>query len=560
MEFESVKAILRRSISLKRFMRWRYARGGYPDWGEIAAPEELASALVASRNGPKILIATGTGGFIPGALLEGLLSASLTLRGANVHALLCDHALPACQEALTTWYSTPKAFVKSGPQKSLCNSCFAPAEKMFRSLGVSVHRYSDNIEEMEMLDAERISSSLPFDEIAQYRMDGLSVGEHALAGALRFFASGTLDREPCGEAVLRRYFHASLLTVYAVRRLIRKLGVSKALFHHGIYVPQGLVGEVARSEKVDVVNWNVAYKKRCFIFSHGDSYHHTLMSEPVDRWENMEWTARKDETLMRYLESRAKGTNDWIWFHHRPVGDLRAIEKELGIDLSKPAVGLLTNVCWDAQLHYPANAFPNMLDWIVRTIDYFRKRPDLSLVIRVHPAEIRGAIPSRQRVADEIARRFDRLPSNVVVVPPESRINTYAAMSLCNAVIIYGTKTGVELSSMGIPVIVAGEAWVRNKGITRDAATAEEYFRILDELPFAGRMDPATVLRAKKYAYHFFFRRMIPVSSIEPTGSWPPFKLNIDDIDRLSPGNDRGLDVICDAILKGSDFIHDAKE
>ncbi len=52
---------------------------------------------------------------------------------------------------------------------------------------------------------------------------------------------------------------------------------------------------------------------------------------------------------------------------------------------------------------------------------------------------------------------------------------------LCDAVLIYGTKTGVELSSRGIPVVVAGEAWVRGKGHHRSThAPQEEYFGILD--------------------------------------------------------------------------------
>ena len=112
---------------------------------------------------------------------------------------------------------------------------------------------------------------------------------------------------------------------------------------------------------------------------------------------------------------------------------------------------------------------------------------------------------------DEINNAFPTLPENVFIIPPESRISTYAAMLQCNAVIIFGTKTGVELTSMGIPVIVAGEAWIRNKGITLDAGSIKEYFDLLAGLPLSTRLDDATIERARKYAFHFFFRRMIPL-------------------------------------------------
>jgi hypothetical protein len=112
------------------------------------------------------------------------------------------------------------------------------------------------------------------------------------------------------------------------------------------------------------------------------------------------------------------------------------------VDFANPFIGMLTNVIWDAQLHYPANAFPHMLAWILQTIDYFVRRPELQLLIRVHPAEIRGTVPSRQLVVDEIKKAFPDLPENVFIIPPESQVSTYAAMMPCNAVIIYGTKTG----------------------------------------------------------------------------------------------------------------------
>jgi hypothetical protein len=195
-----------------------------------------------------------------------------------------------------------------------------------------------------------------------------------------------------------------------------------------------------------------------------------------------------------------------------------------------------------------------MLEWIFQTIDYFINRPDLQLIIRIHPAEIRGTLPARQRISDEIQKKYPELPKNIIVITPESNVSTYAVMQICNAVIIYNTKTGIELAAMGTPVIVAGEAWLRNKGFAMEVDNPEAYFKVLDALPFSQKMTDEAVLKAKQYAYHFFFRRMIPLEFMEPTGSNPPFKLDIRGLQDLMPGHSKGLDVICAGILDGSDF------
>src|SRR5207302_8566291 len=131
--------------------------------------------------------------------------------------------------------------------------CFDPAAQMYRSLGFPVHQYSTLLAPEAREQAEELARQVPAGEISAYAADGIAVGEHALAGALRVFARADLATEPHGEAVLRRYFHASLLTTFAVKRLVRERGYLAAVFHHGIYVPQGLTGEVCRQEGVRVV-------------------------------------------------------------------------------------------------------------------------------------------------------------------------------------------------------------------------------------------------------------------------------------------------------------------
>ncbi len=543
--------------------RWYHARfDAYPDWQETLAgdPALWEGAKASAQGGPKVLMATAIGSIAHAITLESVVAAALTFRGAEVHVLVCDGAMTACAECEASLYPNLSTFVAHGPSRDLCRDCAWPAERVYAQLGLKVHRYSDWLTADDRLEARRLAGAVPVADIRTFTLDGLNIGEHAYAGALRFFATGSLESEATAEPVLRRYLEAALLTTFATRRLLRTVGFSSAVFTHGIYVPWGLVGEVARREGVHVATWNVAYRKRRFIFSHDDTYHHTLMTESREHWERAPLSATQDRELTKYLSSRREGLFDWIVFHRARRQDPGEIGRQIGLDPSRPAIGLLTNVTWDAQLHYPANAFPSMVEWLVQTCEYFATRPDLQLVIRVHPAEISGFPPSRQPVLAELRKRVPRLAPNIIVVPPESDMSTYALMSLCNAAIIYGTKMGVELTSVGLPVIVAGEAWIRNKGLTRDASTAAEYFRILSDLPFPERLEPGQLARARQYAYHFFFNRMIPLPFIEPKAGYPIYRLRLDRIGQLMPGASPGLDTICDGILRRRPFVMHAAD
>jgi hypothetical protein len=551
----SVKAIVQRSALARRAARRYRLRASRPDWSAALAGSQLPDAA----DGGRVLVATSLGAHLPSTTVESVLAAALRLRGAEPHVLLCDGALPSCMECTLDRIGSAAELADIGPRRALCGGCFAAGASAFDALGIPVHRYSELLTDDERASAAALAREVSIDAIESLVVDGLALGEHALAGALRFFARATLAGEARSDDVLRRYLEAAILTADATGRLLDTHAFDVAVFHHGIYVPQGIVGAVCRQRGVRVVNWNPAYRDRTFVFSHHDTYHHTLLDEPTSEWTEMDWGPDREAELLAYLESRWSGSNDWISWHQGPTRERADIEAEVGIDFSQPTIGMLTNVMWDAQLHYPANAFATMRDWVIDTVGYFAARPDLQLLIRVHPAELTGFVVSRQPIVDEIRAVFPELPPNVFVIGPESGASTYAAMLACDSVLIYGTKTGVELTALGIPVIVAGEAWIRGKGVTVDVSSRAHYRETLDQLPFGRRLDDTTIERARRYAYHFFFRRMIPVGFTGPGAGKLPYTLGVESFAQLEPGADAGLDVICDGILSATPFIHRAE-
>jgi hypothetical protein len=525
---------------LLRFYRgirfFSYARA---NWSRISAPILVKPAL-GDTDKKRILIATSTGSNWPCSSFESLLGIALFLRGADVSFLLCDGVLPACQECDRQWL-TERDFVHGGPS-FLCNSCYKPAQKMLEPLGLPIHKYSDFLRDEDTLTS-----------------DGKLYLEHARAGALRYFGRGNLQTNEVSRKILDRYLSASSITATVMRRLIAKHRPDVVVFHHGIYVPQGVIGDVLREEGIRIVNWGPAYRKSSVLFSHGNTYHHTMTKESPMDWSNMIWSEQREKQIMDYLHSRRKGNNDWISFQPNAQLDPKVVASRLDLDLTRPVVGLLTNVIWDAQLHFKQSAFPSMLEWLFASIEYFKQRSDVQWVIRVHPAEVRGTVPSQQKALDEIKMRFGKLPEHIKLVGPEDSISTYSLMALCNAALAYGTKMALELSCTGLPVVVAGEAWSRGKGFTIDVSSPEEYRKILESLPLNSRLSKAEITVARKYAYHFFFRRMIPVQALKPMDRFSPYKVEVEKIEELMPGYDPGLDLICEGIVRGTPFIYNPK-
>ena len=529
--------------------------GWVPVWEEILQGDLAGwqARLEAAKGGPKVLIATTIGGNSMLTPLESLLGVALTLRGAEVHFLLCDKVLPACQNAVGDNLETQRDFLANGP--SNCEWCIGAGDKTLLQLGLPVHRLSSLIDSSDRQFAATETAGLSIEQIETYWLDDIFLGEEVKASVLRFLARGDFEGEPHAAEIMQRYLRGGIISATALKKLFSEHRFDHTVINQGVYIPHGVSVAVAKSFSSHIVTWDVTYRQQCISLSHDDTYIKTVFEEPND-WQDLEWNETLDREITDYLTSRWSGKNDWLKVvEHGAADEPTRIAQELKLDLNKPVIGLLTNVVWDAQVSFPSNAFPDMLSWLKETVEYFASRPDLQLLIRIHPAEILSWVRSRQPAEAEIRKWLPNLPPNIFIVPPESSINTYKAMMNCDSVLIFATSAGLELACLGIPIVVAGEAWMRNKGISNDVTNRADYRKILGALPLGQRMTPEQIELAKKYAYHVYLRKMIPLGMLTPQ----PFENAQYSIDKVGikgfeAGADVGLDVVCDGILKKSPF------
>ena len=530
----------------------------HPDWSNILS--EYNFNLNSYSSNDNILIATSTGGHRLALSSEILIGLSLKARGVLVDFLLCDENLNACSECTYKDFKNNKNFIQYGSSHK-CPTCWISGQKSLKEAGFKTLKFSDFEKSKNLKEVNKIYNSVKPKDIRNFKIDNVYIGEHAYAGTLRYYAKGFIDFTNDEILTLKKFFFAALKTYFISKNLFKKKKYKSVLLNHGIYVPQGIISETAKENKVNVVTWFTAYKKKSFLFSHNETYHKSLLKEDTSEWENIIMDKEKDDKLKKYINSRKYGTDDWVYFHNKQPNfnfKLTDYNKELSND--ENFTSLFTNVIWDAQLFFDQNIFKNMVEWVLQTIDYYIKLNKI-LVIRAHPAEVTGTLPSRQNIFSEIKNKYKKLPKNIIFIHSDDPISSYAIIEKSKFCIVYGSTIATEIASIGKNVLIGGESWIKNKNISYDPTSKAQYFKFIDQLLINSEMNDYTFIRAKKYAYHFFFRRMIPINLIEVRDAkYEDFIINKSSISKIFPkGNsDKGINTICEGTLNNKSFTYDA--
>jgi hypothetical protein len=184
--------------------------------------------------------------------------------------------------------------------------------------------------------------------------------------------------------------------------------------------------------------------------------------------------------------------------------------ERLGLDPRRPVVLLCTNVVGDS-LALDRQVFTKgMADWLTESVRHLADRPEIQVVVRVHPGELLGAGHPSQEI---VHGSLPAVPESLHVVPPDSPINTYDLIELAHLGLVYTSTVGMEMAMAGVPVVVAGETHYRGKGFTYDPRSWKEYYEVVDRLladPPERRLADEQIQLAQRYAARFFFEYPFP--------------------------------------------------
>jgi hypothetical protein len=312
-----------------------------------------------------------------------------------------------------------------------------------------------------------------YEYLLQHKKLGLSDGEWSrfrprLANAIRSFiaAQHVFDRERPSRVVV----YNSLYSVNAVwRALADQRGIPLYFLHAGPGLPNRLQTLIAGRDST--VRW--AYRL-------------------LEEWPKHRVAPCRPEELASVTDHFVelfRGTNVFAYSapKSKEASDLR---QGLGIGPQQTLVVAAMSsydeyVAAQVVGEVPDESdmlFPSQIDWIRALVEWFAKRPDLFLLIRVHPREFPN---KREGTKSEHARLLERalaeLPANVRVNWPTDGLSLYDIAEHASVFLIAWSTVGKEMSLLGLPVVVhAPKLLVHPADLNYVGTTHETYFAAIE--------------------------------------------------------------------------------
>ena len=276
---------------------------------------------------------------------------------------------------------------------------------------------------------------------------------------------------------------------------------------NGTIQEAGVVYRVARQLRIPTVTYEFGdQRQRIWLGQNSE----VMRQETEAMWKSRQvktLTEPQMERLQNLFQARQRGA---LWQNFSrlwqgvPAQGGEQARAVLGLD-KRPVVLLATNVLGDSLTLGRQVFSKSMAEWISRTVQYFAGRPDIQLVIRVHPGEVLVHGTSMMEVVHQV---LHRLPEHIRLIGPKDKVNTYDLIEVANLGLVYTTTVGMEMAMTGVPVIVAGQTHYRGHGFTYDPDSWVTYFKLLGQMldnPTSFRLTHAQVERALEYVYGFFF-------------------------------------------------------
>jgi hypothetical protein len=514
-----------------------------PEW--TALRSLAATATPPAPDADRVLFMSWRG-WSTHLAIETVLAHAVQRRGGAPIFAYCGGRLPICDVMP----------VNAAPPMP-CHSCREYAAGAIRAAGfdaVAMHDLID-VPASVRIARRRIAGLTNVAECESYVDQGLPLGHLVRISVAWFLSRGTLSDTPQVLETYRSFLVSGIVAARGLRAILARTGAQRVFMLNGTFFAESILSALAAQRGLPFGTYEKGFIRDGIVMTPGEPASHLMV--PTEAWEQARTTPLTEaeaEAIDMYLEERRRGGGALDNFWRDRNDDTSLIRRQLRLLAGRPLVVMFCNILWDSAVLERDIAFRSMGEWVVEGIRWAQAHPELDLIIRIHPAEVKlRNHPTRERIAEHISATVPALPPNVRVIQAEDPTSSYVFMEQATVGLVYTSTVGLELAARGVPVVVAASTHYRGRGFTVDPDTREAYWAAVDSA-LGSPPNPAERARAqdlaRRYAVLFFFRFHQVIAAVHEEGRSRP-EIQVRTATDLDPGRDPPMDRVVTGILDG---------
>nr|MCU0618284.1 hypothetical protein [Gemmatimonadaceae bacterium] len=468
-------------------------------------------------------------------------------RGAEVRYVLCDGAFAACDMHWTA--VRPRT-------EGACTVCRRIQDTQADGLRMPHEWLGDHVTPVERATAADWAAALPVASLPTACWDDWAIGAWVVSSVHSHHRTNRVDpHDPVHEATLRAYVEAGLLTAFAIDRLLATWRPDVLLLFNGRQASLRVAFELARAAGVRVVTHERGWRNETlYLAENADCLSIAPLRSAWTAWRDAALTEEEFGATAQWIHDRAHGRGlNWRAFT-APPGAPAALRRELGLREGAPLVAVFTSsedeyiACADY-----ASPFGTQERWLEATLAWAATRPDVDVVVRVHP-NTGGRVANGANAGQLVWLRAlaERAPRTVRFVWPDDATSSYSIMDVAGLSLSYVSTVALEHACRGGIALTAAASTLSGHGFTEDVDDVAGYAAQLDALLAEDDAARRAARRrlAWRFAYFAVHRYMLPFALVrQPTPHTAA--LDYTTLDALRPGCDAGLDAAVAILLDG---------
>jgi len=396
---------------------------------------------------------------------EALIAESLAQNGHEIVYISCGRLYSKLCNVMRCYNFNFSTDINK--KNKICHLCENSNDIIIKNFKFKNFNLAGKLQPQDVEYAKKITSGVTNANYLSLVIDGIEIGRIALYEVLLRFKKTQLTKfsEEEWSEYIAELEHA-LLTYSIMKRVFAQEKPDRLILHNALYSVNHICCELAR--KFGIIDYesyatgNLFRRYERLTIGRGGRIN--VNRYCLDHWEKYKEIPASMEYLQIAVSHQLelfKGTNAFAYSPSKSAQPLNIREIFKISDSQKIFVAVMSSYdeIFAAQTigleqTKRAPVFESQVDWIKALIEYFSPRPELFLVIRVHPREFpnkREGVKSEH--ASILEKIFNDLPSNITVNWPGQNISLYEFAEYTNVFLCAWSSVAKEMTLLGIPVV-----------------------------------------------------------------------------------------------------------